>query len=74
MVQWTANQIQNNGVFYILWTAKDSSKQMGINGTTELTEEYTGNNLVNFLKEKLGENLVQNFESEAQSIADSLPR
>jgi hypothetical protein len=73
MIQWTANQIQNNGNFYISWTVKDSQKQMGINGTTELSEEYTGDNLVDFLKETLGNKLVESFEDDATNISDSLP-
>lgn len=73
MVQWTAKQIQNNGIFYILWTAKDSSKQIGINGTTELTEEYVGEDLVAHVKELLGESLVTNFEQEATTIDDTPP-
>lgn len=73
MIQWNAKQIQNNGNFSIVWTVKDTEKQLGINGSTELPEEYTGTDLVEHLKEILGEGLVTSFEQEAVEIYDTIP-
>ena len=71
---WTVKKINVNGLEQIKFTVKSDSKSMGIKGVTEIQEdESTTEPLVDWLKEKLGTNIVSTFETDAENIDDTPP-
>jgi len=73
-VTWTVKKINVNGLEQIKFTVKSDSKSMGIKGVTEIQEdESTTEPLVDWLKEKLGTNIVSTFETDAENIDDTPP-
>lgn len=71
---WTVKKININGVEQVKFTVKSDSKSMGIKGVTEIQEdESTTEPLVDWLKEKLGTNVVSTFETDAENIDDTPP-
>jgi len=71
---WTVKKININGVEQVKFTVKSDSKSMGITGVTEIQEdESTTEPLVDWLKEKLGTNVVSTFETDAENIDDTPP-
>jgi len=72
-IAWTAKKI-DNGVEQIKFKVKSDSKSIGIMGTVPLDEsEETTEPLVDWLKTKLGTKLVSDFESQAETIDETLP-
>ena len=73
-VTWTVKKINVNGLEQVKFTVKSDSKSMGIKGVTEIQEdESTTEPLVDWLKEKLGTNVVSTFETDAENIDDTPP-
>ena len=73
-VTWTVKKININGLEQVKFTVKSDSKSMGIKGVTEIQEdESTTEPLVDWLKEKLGTNVVSTFETDAENIDDTPP-
>ena len=71
---WTVKQININGVEQVKFTVKSDSKSMGITGVTVIQEgESTTDPLEDWLKEKLGTNVVSTFETDAENIDDTPP-
>ena len=71
---WTVKKININGLEQVKFTVKSDSKSMGIKGVTEIQEdESTTEPLVDWLKEKLGTNVVSTFETDAENIDDTPP-
>ena len=73
-VTWTVKKINVNGLEQVKFTVKSDSKSMGIKGVTEIQEdESTTEPLEDWLKAKLGSNVVSTFETDATNIDDTLP-
>ena len=73
-VTWTVKKINVNGLEQVKFTVKSDSKSMGIKGVTEVQEdESTTEPLEDWLKEKLGTNVVSTFETDAENIDDTPP-
>ena len=73
-VTWTVKKINVNGLEQVKFTVKSDSKSMGIKGVTEIQEdESTTEPLEDWLKAKLGSNVVSTFETEAENIDDTPP-
>ena len=71
---WTVKKININGVEQVKFTVKSDSKSMGIKGVTEIQEdESTTDPLEDWLKAKLGSNVVSTFETDATNIDDTPP-
>ena len=71
---WTVKKININGVEQVKFTVKSDSKSIGITGVTELQEdESTTDPLEDWLKAKLGSNVVSTFETDAENIDDTPP-
>ena len=71
---WTVKKINVNGLEQVKFTVKSDSKSMGIKGVTELQEdESTTEPLEDWLKAKLGTNVVSAFETDAANIDDTPP-
>ena len=71
---WTVKKININGLEQVKFTVKSDSKSMGITGVTELQEdESTTEPLEDWLKAKLGTNVVSTFETDAENIDDTPP-
>ena len=71
---WTVKKININGLEQVKFTVKSDSKSMGITGVTELQEdESTTEPLEDWLKAKLGSNVVSSFETDAANIDDTPP-
>ena len=73
-VTWTVKKINVNGLEQVKFTVKSDSKSMGIKGATEIQEdESTTDPLEDWLKAKLGSNVVSTFETDATNIDDTPP-
>tara|TARA_B100001778_G_C18310470_1_gene504066 strand:- start:46 stop:285 length:240 start_codon:yes stop_codon:yes gene_type:complete len=73
-VTWTVKKINVNGLEQVKFTVKSDSKSMGIKGVTEIQEdESTTDPLEDWLKAKLGSNVVSTFETDATNIDDTPP-
>ena len=73
-VTWTVKKINVNGLEQVKFTVKSDSKSMGIKGVTEIQEdESTTDPLEDWLKAKLGTNVVSTFETDAENIDDTPP-
>jgi hypothetical protein len=70
-VNWTAEQIQYGSVTQIIFKVIDTNKSMGINGSIEGSPET--DDLVQWVKDSIGNDAVQEYETEAQNIDDSIP-
>ena len=70
-VNWTAEQIQYGSVMQIIFKVIDTNKSMGINGSIEGSPET--DDLVQWVKDSIGNDTVQEYETEAQNIDDSIP-
>ena len=71
---WTVKKININGLEQVKFTVKSDSKSMGIKGVTEVQEdESTTEPLEDWLKAKLGSDVVSTFETEAENIDDTPP-
>ena len=71
---WTVKKININGLEQVKFTVKSDSKSMGIKGATEIQEdESTTEPLEDWLKAKLGSDVVSTFETEAENIDDTPP-
>ena len=73
-VTWTIKKINVNGLEQVKFTVKSDSKSMGIKGVTEIQEdESTTEPLEDWLKAKLGSDVVSTFETDAENIDDTPP-
>ena len=73
-ITWTAKLKDINGNEQILWTVKDSSKAIGINGSYPINDdETTTEPIVDWLKTKIGSDGCTEYEEEAAEIDDTPP-
>ena len=70
-VNWTAEQIQYGSVTQIIFKVIDTNKSIGINGSIGGSPET--DDLVQWVKDSIGNDIVQEYETEAQNIDDSIP-
>jgi len=70
-VNWTAEQIQYGSVTQVVFKVIDTNKSIGINGSIEGSPET--DDLVQWVKDSIGNDTVLEYETEAQNIDDSIP-
>jgi len=73
-INWIAKLKNINGIEQIHFSVRDTEKTNKISGSICLDDDETiEGNLVQYLKNKLGAELVSEYENEAENIIDELP-